>query len=46
MQVYCDQGNSYGQKLMQSVDKIRVCEVTKRQKIVNIILTFIEDLMS
>ena len=31
MKVYCDQGNSYGQKLIQSVDKIRVCEVTKRK---------------
>ena len=30
MQIYCDQDNSYGQKLIQSVDKIRVCEVTKK----------------
>ena len=32
MQIYCDQDNSYGQKLIQSVDKIRVCEVTKKKK--------------
>ena len=46
MQIYCDQDNSYGQKLIQSVDKISIHEVTKRQTINKYNKHFyIEDLM-
>ena len=45
-QIYCDQDNSYGQKLKKSVDKISIHEVTKRKTINKYNKHFyIEDLM-